>query len=220
MKFVYHEASGEDILKVSGDLYKYLFRVRRLSKGEILPFRNLKDDFLYFYEIEDIKRKEASLLLKEKKVDIKKPLKKLTLFWCVIDPKTIEKSLAMLNEIGVSKIVFVYCDRSQKNFRLDFKRFERILINSSMQCGRSSLMRLDLVENIDKIDKKSLFVLDFDKKNCKDIEKIEKLLIGPEGGFSEREKELLKDISGFSFKTPLVLKSETASISASSKILL
>lgn len=56
--------------------------------------------------------------------------------WCVIDIKSIKKVLPMLNELGVSRITFVYCDRSQINIKLDFARFERILEASMQQCGR------------------------------------------------------------------------------------
>ncbi len=220
MKFVYNKDAGEGILRVKEDIYKYLFKVRRFKVKDKINFRNLIDDFLYSYEIERVDKREAILNLIDKKEEIVKPFKFFHLFWCIVDPKTIERALPMLNEIGVGKITFIYCDRSQKNFKIDFKRLERILINSCMQCGRSSLMKLEIINNIEEIDRDNLIVLDFNRNEVKDIKNINKLIVGPEGGFSDRERELLKNLKGFSFKTPLVLKSETACISASSKILL
>jgi len=55
----------------------------------------------------------------------------------------------MLNEIGVSKISFIYCDRSQKNFIINLKRVKKILINSSQQCGRSVMMDIEEIECIE-----------------------------------------------------------------------
>jgi 16S rRNA (uracil1498-N3)-methyltransferase len=67
----------------------------------------------------------------------------------MIDPKSIEKSLPMLNESGVARITFIYCERSQKQFRLDFDRLEKILRNSSQQSGRSQQMQLASVDSIE-----------------------------------------------------------------------
>ncbi|XPV54809.1 MAG: hypothetical protein ACNI3H_07545 [Halarcobacter ebronensis] len=53
--------------------------------------------------------------------------------WCIVDPKTIEKELPYLNELGVRKITFISCDYSQKNFKLNFEKLEKILVNSSSQ---------------------------------------------------------------------------------------
>ncbi len=220
MKFVYDKRAGERILSVKEDVYKYLFKVRRFKVKDKVDVRNLMDDFLYSYEIERVDKREAILSLIGKKKKIVKPFKFFHLFWCIVDPKTIERALPMLNEIGVGKITFLYCDRSQKNFRVDFKRLDRILISSCMQCGRSSLMELEIKKGIGEIDRDNLIVLDFNRDEVKDIKNINKLIVGPEGGFSDRERELLKNLQGFSFQTPLVLKSDTACISASSKILL
>ena len=68
--------------------------------------------------------------------------------WCVIDLKSIEKVLPSLSEIGVNKISFIYCDRSQKNFKVDFVRLERILEASMQQSGRSSFIKFDTYKNI------------------------------------------------------------------------
>ena len=61
----------------------------------------------------------------------------------MVDPKIVEKSIASLNELGVDKITFIYCEYSQKNFKPNFEKLEKLLINSSSQCGRSSIIKLD-----------------------------------------------------------------------------
>ena len=142
--------------------------------------------------------------------------------WCVIDGKSIEKVLPSLNEIGVDRISFIYCERSQKNFKLDFKRFERILESSMQQCGRSSYMKFDIFQNIKDFITKfpSAKVFDFCDTVLEDGSDFDTVLIGCEGGFSLQEKEFLKNQDVFRLDTPMVLRSESAVVAIASKILL
>ena len=136
-------------------------------------------------------------------------------------PKTIEKTLPMLNEIGVDSIYFVYADRSQKNFKLDIERINRILVNSCCQCGRTSLMDISVFKNIKEFcaSNKQFLVLDFGgEKPTLNLDMNNTLLIGPEGGFSESERELLKKTAKkiIAFGTQNILRSETAVVAAAS----
>jgi 16S rRNA (uracil1498-N3)-methyltransferase len=218
MQFLYYPNPTTQIT-LTGDAHKYLFKVRRIKKNEKIKIRNLKDDFLYIYEIIDINKKEALLKLVEKIHSPSKPHKFFHLAWCVIDPKNIEKTLPSLNEIGVSKISFIYCDYSQRNFKLKLERLTKILINSSQQCGRSDMIEIEILNSSKEFFEKypNFAVLDFDgeKIECKNINK--PILIGPEGGFSEDERKFFKEkyrLEGF------ILRSETAACAISSKILL
>jgi RsmE family RNA methyltransferase len=53
-----------------------------------------------------------------------------------------------------------------------------------------------------------------------DFQEIENIIIGPEGGFSSNELELFKEEQIIGFKTDNVLKSETAAVAISAKIIL
>ena len=218
MQFLYYPETSKNII-LRGDEHKYLFKVRRIKKNEIVKIRNLKDDYLYYYEIEEINKKEAILRLKNKELKPNKPNRFFHLAWCVIDPKNIEKTIPTLNEIGVSKISFVYCDFSQKNFKIKLDRIQKILINSNQQCGRSDLMEIEILSSSNEFFEKynEFIVLDFDGEEikCKNYEKI--FLIGPEGGFSQRERTFFKEkikLKGF------ILRSESAACAIASKILL
>jgi len=218
MQFLYYPTPTNNIT-LSGEAHKYLFKIRRIKKNEIVKIRNLKDDYLYLYEIEDINKKEAILRLKEKKLSPNKPKKFFHLGWCIIDPKNIEKTLPTLNEIGVSKISFIYCDYSQKNFKLKFDRILKILINSCQQCGRSDLMEIEILNSSQEFFKKypEFIALDFDGEKIKCKEYTKTFLIGPEGGFSEEERKFFKEkikLEGF------ILRSESAACSIAAKILL
>jgi 16S rRNA (uracil1498-N3)-methyltransferase len=218
MQFLYYQNPQNQII-LTGDEHKYLFKVRRIKKNETVKIRNLKDDYLYFYKIEEINKKEAILKLTEKKYLPNKPVKFFHIAWCVIDPKNIEKTILALNEMGVGKISFVYCDFSQRNFKLKLDRIEKILINSCQQCGRSDLMEIEIINSSKEFFKKyeNFSVLNFNGKEIASNDITLPVLIGPEGGFSANEENKFKEIyklKGF------ILRSESAACAISAKILL
>lgn len=222
MQFIYHHDGGDTTLQLSGDIYKHLFKSRRQREAQILQVRNLKDCNLYKYEVTRIEKNSATLQLIDYTKKIHTPLKNFTLGWCIVEPKIIEKTLPMLNEIGVSKIAFVYGDYTQKNYKLDFDRLRKILINSCQQCGRALLMEFSLYASIQEYlqEYPQSFFLDFGGKSLDNFTHINSILIGSEGGFSQQERELFVKKSIIGFDSPFILKSQSAACAISAKILL
>ena len=142
MQFIYEE-NLSPFLTITGDNYKYLIKVRRFNVGDIINVTDFNK--LYSYKITNITKKEVSLSQIEE-LKIEQNLKPFHLGWCKIDIKNIEKILPSLNEIGVTKITFIECDRSQGNFKLKMDRINKILINSNQQCGRMDLMQIDFCD--------------------------------------------------------------------------
>ena len=223
MQFIYDKNAKNELLKIEDENYNYIVKARRHKLDDILDFRNLEDDFLYSYKISQIDKKSLILNLLKKEEKIIENSKKIHLAWCVVDPKTIYENIASLNELGVDKITFVYSDFSQKNFKINFEKLEKILINSSSQCGRSSIIKLDIYKNIDTFikDNPDTYFLDFSQTSIDSkVLDIKTLMIGTEGGFSKRERELFNKNFIVGFSSNLILKSQTAIISATSKIIL
>ncbi len=223
MQFTYNENCGNSTLIVKDEIYRYLIKARRHKIGDEIYFRNLKDSILYLYKLVSISKKEANFELISSEEKEVLSLKKLHLAWCVIDPKTVEKSIASLNELGVDKITFIYCDYSQKNFKINFEKLEKILINSSSQCGRSNIIKLELCKSLDEFlsSNPETYILDFSTNNIENKkENIQTLLIGCEGGFSQNERQKFDAEKIVGFNSNLILRSETAIISVSSKILI
>jgi len=223
MIFLFNEEVGKELLTLRGEDFKYLIKVRRHQLQDTLSFRSLSDTkFLYHYTITHIAPREVTLQLESKQQKISAPKQFLHVGWCVIDNKSVEKVLPMLNEIGVGKISFIYCDRSQKNFKPDLKRFERILRSSMQQCGRSEFMEFEIYKTLEDFlhNYPEVKVFDFCENYLSKEAKFESVLIGCEGGFSKAEKELLAKQEVFALPTPLVLRSETAVCAVASKILL
>ena len=223
MVFLFDESAGKDSFSIRGESFKYLIKVRRHSVGDEIDFRSSSDTTkLYRYKITSIDNRSLDLELLEAKTYEVKTKKPLHIGWCIIDTKSIEKVLPSLCEIGVEKISFISCDRSQRNFRLDFKRFERILQTSMQQSGRSSFMEFGSFKNVKEFISEfpHAKVFDFCDKSLDDYSDIDTVLIGCEGGFSQDEREFLKQKDVFSLDTPMVLRSESAVMAVASKILL
>ncbi|RXJ87459.1 16S rRNA (uracil(1498)-N(3))-methyltransferase [Arcobacter sp. CECT 8985] len=223
MQFTYDNLAKDEVLKIENDNYKHIIKARRHKVGDILAFRNLIDKNIYYYEIFSIDKRSAILKLKsfeEKIIDVKK---QLHIGWCLVDPKTVEKELPYLNELGVKTITFIPSDYSQKNFKLNFEKMQKILINSSQQCGRSSIIDLHICKSLDEFISLNpdSYMINFSNKRVDDYkDEIKTVIIGCEGGFSKAEVENFNDQKIVGFSTPLILKSQTAVSAVASKILI
>ncbi|EMH20367.1 RNA methyltransferase, RsmE family [Helicobacter pylori GAM260Bi] len=218
MRFVYHPLAKEPTLKIEGESYIHLYRSRRIKSASRLDLRNLKDGFLYTYEHAEIAKKHALLRLVGVQVLEVIPSKKTHLILSVIEIKNVEKILPFLNQLGVSKLSLFYADFSQRNEKIDsakLERFQKILIHSCEQCGRSALMELEAFpstkEVLNAYPKAS--VLDFNGETLPTSADFEKgIIIGPEGGFSEQEREYFKERKIYRIPLNMVLKSESACV--------
>lgn len=223
MIYILHDDAGKEILHVKGEVHKYLVKVRRHIEGDELKFRSHNDmKILHTYKVLHVESRILELSLVSSKIHEVKSEKSLHVAWCIIDSKSIEKVLPSLCEIGVDKISFISCDRSQKNFKLDFKRLDRIQEASIQQSGRSSFIEFDMYKNIEEFieefpDTKVFDFCDTPLQNSSDFKRV---LIGCEGGFSANEKEFLSKQEVFRLKTSMVLRSESAVMAVASKILL
>ncbi|MEE3744689.1 16S rRNA (uracil(1498)-N(3))-methyltransferase [Campylobacter porcelli] len=218
MKFIYHKGAGSENLKIDGDGFSHL-KALRLSESKRVDIRNLKDGYSYIYEISTIDRHGATLLLIFKSLIL--PMEhKFELAWAVVDSSVIEKSLPSLNELGVGRLNLVYCEFSQRNIKLNLERFERILISSSQQCGRNSLMEISIFHSVDEFlgYKKDVALIDFGGENLDNYKMDYMLFVGPEGGFSQSERE--KITMKFALNSPYILRSNTAIISVASRFLI
>jgi 16S rRNA (uracil1498-N3)-methyltransferase len=172
--------------------------------------------------VDNIDRKEATLILKDCKLFTTKPKRELNIAWCVVEPKNIERVLPTLNELGVASLYFIYCRRSQKNFKIDFKRLDRILLNSSQQSGRGDIMKVEILERIE--DFLELYpnakMLNFCDNPLSHRDNINAVVVGSEGGFSDDEVSLFSKDNIVGLDTPMVLRSESAVCGVASKILL
>lgn len=222
MKFMLHPEAGAAELVISGEEYKYLIKVRRHKSSDLICFRN-KNELVkeYRYRLDRTDGKNGYLSLESERVSTSENPKKLHIGWCLVDPKTIEKTLPMLVELGVDKITFIHCHRSQRNFKLDYERFERIMESSIMQCGRTSVIELKETPSLNTFLKAhpNACILDFGGEVLGVDEMIETVVIGCEGGFDDAERKLFQNHPVRLFASPMILRSETAAVAVASRLL-
>jgi len=223
VQFLFSDDAGKENLKLTGEEHKYPFKVRRHEIGDTLYFRTrVKSEELHKYEVLSLDGRSAVLRLINSEIKEVKAVKELHIAWCVIDPKSVEKVLPSLNEIGVSRISFIYCARSQKNFKTDLQRYERILETSSQQCGRSKPIVFDVFKSLDAFLQlhPQTVVLDFCDEVLGCENDVKTVLIGCEGGFSDDERKKLENLKRFRLDTPMILRSESAAMAIAAKVLI
>jgi len=219
MRFVYHEKAGQSQITLEGEAYTHTIKARRAKVNERVDVSNLSDAFMFSYSISNIGRKDAQLELVEKTPLILPPLKEMVVGWAMVEPKIVEKTLPMLNELGVKTLGLVRLDYSQGNFKYDSERMKRILINSCQQCGRMELMKIVEYKSLShwlETHPKSAWV-NFGGGDVHQSD-ASAFLVGPEGGFSQNECNLLTNNPCWGIKSPFILRSESAVASISVKI--
>lgn len=212
MQFLYQIEAGKQELTLEDEAFHYVFNVRRKNAdNNHLTLANMQDSTLYKYRILKVEKKKALLDLIDSNT-IEQTSKNTHIIQSIIDMNEFYKTLPYLNELFVEKITFFYSDFSQRNEKINIEKLNKILINSSMQCGRMSIMKLEILNNLQEVldCNKDAIVLDFNANQC-NIKSYNSFIIGPEGGFSKNEKEVLKDRS-FGINNPLIMRSKTAAI--------
>jgi 16S rRNA (uracil1498-N3)-methyltransferase len=222
MQFTYHKEAGSQIIKIEAELHKYLFKVRRHNIEDNLYFRNLKDNNIYSYQVQNIDRNKTTLKLLKFEEKIIEPKKELHIGWCKIEPKSVEKVIASLNELGVTKITFINCEYSQGKYSLNYEKLEKLLINSSQQSGRSNIIKLEECDNLKSFlnDNPDTYMFNF-SSNLIDEKKddINTIVIGCEGGFSNNELDTFDVNKIVGINSNLILRSETGVITIASIIM-
>ena len=139
---------------------------------------------------------------------------------------TIQKSV----ELGVSK--FIPCKTEFSNFdKLNYKNLKLNAIEASQQCERLDIPKIEKIINLKTLiknfpDDRALIFCDESNPNLPSIydEVKSKLrifskwsvIIGPEGGFTKEEKDMLTKLKNI-FRVSLgrrILRSDTAAISS------
>lgn len=158
----------------------------------------------------------------EKKKNLIEPYN-ITCFMGIIKKNNFELVVEKMNELNIKKIIPVYFERSQSNISINYERINKIIFESCKQANRfkgieicESISFEQLIEELKKYDI-SFFAYENSKNNIHfsndDINKKNiSFIIGPEGGFSKKEFEVLNDFCNTIKLTNTILKSETAAI--------
>lgn len=197
----------------------HLKNVIRIEDGEV--FQVVFEDGIFSFAYYDGKLKKISEVEENHESKVR-----LSLFFGVLKNNKSEDVLRHATEIGVSDFYPVLMDRTISDIskKKDKKkeRYQKIVESAAKQSKRDIIpMVHDIIKTDDLLNFKGDLVLcyeDEDKTQLGEI--IPKLsdniglVIGPEGGISDRELEILKDAKKVGLGKR-ILRAETAAITAS-----
>ena len=183
----------------------------------------------YLCMISSLRNLGATVEVIQKKKMEKNARKNLWLCLSIIKKDNFELVVEKATELGVTNIVPVLSERSEKK-NLNMERLQKIAIESSEQSGRGDIPIIhevvelsDLIKN-DKLPKEKIvlhpegeYIGEFLEKNPRELA----IFIGPEGGWSDREMKEFSEhnILAISLGSQ-ILRAETAAIAVSSLLLL
>ena len=198
----------------------YLTKVMRVKENEVFSLFNKEGEW------------EAKILGISKSIVEFKTIKQLRQkennkeLWLAFSPIKSNYQNFMIQkatELGVTKFLPIIFDRTVVR-KINKERLEKIIIEACEQSNRINVPAIEDAQNLKSFLKNNLMDLIFTDLNS-DNQKIDKskltnkaicIIIGPEGDFSETEREEILDFKGVQ---PIkinenILRSETAVISA------
>ena len=212
--------------KLNNPQSHYLSKVMRVKIGENFSLFNKKGEWLA--KIDQISNGivEFSILKQLRKSESSKEI------WLAFSPIKSNYFSFMIQkatELGITKFIPIIFERTVVR-KINQDRLNKIIIEASEQSNRINIPLLEkpqnlgefLSKNIKKID---LIFTDLNSKNKKlEVNKLDNkplcIIVGPEGDFSEKEKDQIsnfKEIKSIKINEN-ILRSETAAISAISII--
>ena len=217
-----------DIATVQGAEASHLVKVMRIKEGDsvILTDRSGWD---YNAVAKQIGKDEIIFDVISKEKNPAEPTKKLTVYMALPKSDKLEFIVQKACELGAKKLVpFVseFCV-AQKSKKEDSKkqRLEKISAEAAKQCGRSCPMEIgdtltfkQLLQDMQKNDVNLFFYehadMPLSKVDFADKDNIS-VIIGSEGGFSEKECALLGENGAVTISLgKRILRCETAAVSA------
>lgn len=212
--------SSDNILYIQNkEVIKQIQKVLRLDVGESVVIRTgdttvegtLAHIIPSEIQVSDIKEIKSTY-----------PQKQVSLFVCIPKKDKFELILEKCTEIGITNFYPVLSDRTIKT-NINFERAEKIILEASEQSQRTDTPVLHQIRSLEEIVKEFrpvVFDVEGEKITSEETKHIQNFLIGPEGGFSEKELAFFKQekLDIYTLQTP-VLKTETAAIVVSGLLL-
>lgn len=224
---------GDKYIKITdrGDI-RHLSKVLRLKAGDQVDVSDSME-WEYLAEIVTIDEEEVVLAILDKQRFAREPELQVTLFQGVPKAGKMETIIQKCVELGVYSIVPVFMERTvvveKGSFGKKLERWQKIADEAVKQCKRgvipevqSQLRFGDMIERLGEFD---LVLFPYENEEAYSIKDClrnleEKptsvaIIIGPEGGFSDKEAEAL-DGAGAARVTlgKTILRTETAGMAA------
>ena len=219
--FVDQPLSADLLLTLDGPAANYLGAVLRLKPGaQVKLFDDRTGEWLA--EVRTAERRAVTLAI-TRHLRGREPVPDLWLLAAPIKKGRIDWLLEKACELGVARILPVLTHRTIVD-RLNADRLHAHLIEAAEQCGRTAipelapLTKLDAVLREWPIDRQLLFA---DETGGAPLPSVARpgpaaILIGPEGGFTQQERESIRAVPAAAAITlgPRILRADTAMAAA------
>jgi 16S rRNA (uracil1498-N3)-methyltransferase len=221
-RFYISQPLGEEVVIDGVSLVHQWMNVFRYKEGDTIILFN-GDGYDYTYTITTCTKKSCTVIFLSKESNYI-PARKTTLCLSLIKKDNFELVVQKATELGVTSIIPILAERSEKK-NLSYERLEKIILEASEQSGRGDLVHVlpitSLKDVINSTDKEKNIVLTLDgsplssspHRQYKEGEV--RLFIGPEGGWMPSELQLMEN-AGFQLSSlgQTVLRAETAAIAS------
>lgn len=236
MTYPYFFTNGDNIkensIVITGNDFNHLVNVLRVRAGDYVEISD-NNRYRYMAEVTSIGKSEAGLKI-NKKIEISRSKPGIVLFQCILKREAMEIAIQKTAEIGIESIIPVFSERvilDKEKIKNKVLRWQIIAEQASKQCKSDFICKVLPPVNFAEIEPSAYetFFIPYESpsiENKDNFNAIEKYvftskknkgriayLIGPEGGFDEKEIEMLSGKGSvlINFGSN-ILKAETASI--------
>lgn len=226
------ELSNEIVLE--GEEFHHLSNVMRARNGDKLILFNGNGVF-YHAEISELAKKYAKIKILSEEQSKNEPKVHLTIFQALAKGDKLSLVMQKITELGASELAIFdseFCDVKANTTRVD--RLETIAISASKQCKRATITKQSGVYKLSAVAK---LIPDFDAfyvayenkdgltladdliKNKQSLKNVA-VMIGAEGGFSEKEIDMLETAGAKIVSMGnRILRTETAAITGAAVVM-
>ena len=195
--------------------------------SQVILFDGRESDFLCM--ITHLTNSSASVEVVEELSLGEKPKRDVTLCMALIKKDNFELVAEKATELGVTRIIPVLCERSEKK-NLNIERLRKIVIEASEQSGRGTVPEISEIIDLQELlqegnlpSKRLVMHLDgvYINDSLGEEEEEMAIFIGPEGGWSDSEVKVFETFGVQSVSLgSQVLRAETAAIASLSLMLI
>lgn len=228
--------SDNEIFITDAKDVRHIVRVLRLKQGDKIVI-STSDEWEYMCEISSLDLDKVVGKIIDKQKNSTESNLKVTLFQGIPKAGKMDDTVRKVTELGISEVYPIFMSRTvvadKGNFSNKIKRLKKISQEASKQCKRGQIPEihdsLDFSEMIERLEEFDLniFLYEGEKnttlkqvlKDVKEEVKTVSMIIGPEGGFSDDEAEILKTKGKSASLGKTVLRTETAGVVALSMLM-
>ncbi len=216
LRRVYFDYELAPVIELDENQSRKLKTVLRAEQGDIVEV--LTKEYLAEGEIYIAGKKGVQVrILKKRPVCI--PDYKFIVYQCIAKREYMDFIIEKYSELGVTDIIPVISNRSLDSLKSSaYERYIQIAKEAAIQCEREAVAVIHPVQKLERIkpaaDENILFHERLGEKSIPKItSKNISIIIGPEGGFTDKEYLYLIN-AGFKAHTPIntILKAETAAV--------